>query len=239
MAELIEIPTPDGPMGAFSSHPSGDAAGAVIVVQEAFGLTEHIGVVCDRLAEAGYRAVAPAIFHRSADPAPVIAYDDIPSVFPVIQELTSAGIATDLAACVALLRSEGFGPGSVGITGFCMGGSITLVACTEAEVDCGVTYYGGGLGASRFGYPPLIELADKLRVPWMGHYGDLDQGIPVAEVEELREATTAAQVDATIWRYDQADHGFNCEDRPAVFNAEAAETAWRRTLEFFAAHLHR
>lgn len=239
MAELIEIQTQDGPMEAFSATPPSEAIAAVIVIQEAFGLTDHIGVVCDRLAVEGFRAIAPAMFHRGGSPAPIAAYDDIPAVFPIIQQLTAEGIAVDINATIATLRDEGFGPGSIGITGFCMGGSMTFVACTNAEVDCGVTYYGGGLKAARFGMPSLIELAGDLKVPWMGHFGDLDQGIPVEEVEELRAAIAAAGVEGTIHRYDQADHGFNCDDRPAVYNEEAATTAWRRTIEFFSAHLHR
>jgi len=237
MTTTIAIATPDGPMPAFSSSPQGEARAAVIVIQEAFGLSEHIGVVCDRLAEAGYRAIAPALFHRQG--SPVAAYDDIPSVYPIIQQLTAAGMATDVDASIAFLRAEGFGPGSIGITGFCMGGSVTFVACTREGVDCGVTYYGAGLKAARFGFPELIAIAPEIRVPWMGHYGDLDQGIPVAEVEELRDVVTAAGVPATIWRYDQADHGFNCDDRPAVYDKETATTAWRRTLDFFAEHLSR
>lgn len=239
MPTTIELQTPDGPMEAYSAAPAGNARGAVIVIQEAFGLTEHIGVVCDRFAAEGFRAIAPAMFHRGGHPAPVAAYDDIPAVFDILQQLTAEGIAMDVAATVAALRSEGFGPGSIGITGFCMGGSITFMACTGPGVDCGVTYYGGGLKAARFGMPALVDLASELCVPWMGHYGDLDQGIPVAEVEELRDAIAAAGVDGTIHRYDQADHGFNCEDRPAVYNAEAAATAWARTIEFFSSHLHR
>lgn len=225
-------------MDAFSATPTMTAKGAVIVIQEAFGLTPHIGAVCDRLAAEGFRAIAPAMFHRGGSPAPVAGYDDIPAVYPIIQQLTPEGIATDIDATIATLRSEGFGPGSIGITGFCMGGSMAFVACATADVDCGVTYYGGGLKSARFGMPALVDLAPDLKVPWMGHFGDLDQGIPVSDVEELRSAIADAGVNGTIHRYDRADHGFNCEDRPAVYNEEAAATAWQRTIEFFSANLH-
>jgi carboxymethylenebutenolidase len=91
----------------------------------------------------------------------------------------------------------------------------------------------------RFGFPPLVELAPSLQAPWLGLYGDRDRGISVEEVEALRHAAAQAPVATEIVRYPDAEHGFNCDDRPAAYHAEAAADAWRRMLGWFAAHLGR
>ena len=114
-----------------------------------------------------------------------------------------------------------------------MGGSVALVAATQRPLGAAVTYYGGGVLEGRFGFPPLVELAPTLATPWLGHFGDLDQGIPVDQVEALRAAADRAPVETTIYRYAEADHGFNCNDRPNVFNPTAADEAWTRTLAWF------
>ena len=107
-----------------------------------------------------------------------------------------------------------------------MGGAVSLFAGTEHELGAAVSFYGGGVKEGRFGLPSLIELAPSLKTPWFGAYGDRDSGIAVDDVEALRIAASRAP-----------EHGFNCDDRPAVYNAEAAADAWRRALAFFDAHL--
>jgi carboxymethylenebutenolidase len=224
----LTLDTPDGAMPAFAASPDDEVKGGIVVIQEAFGVTTHIEAVCRRLAGAGWLAVAPALFHRQG--SPVLAYDRFDQVMPVMRELTAEGISDDLDASFEYLDGLGFGPARTGIVGFCMGGSVALVAATQRSIGAAVTYYGGGLAEGRFGYPPLIELAPLLRTPWQGHFGDLDKGIPVDQVEALRAAAGSSPVDTEVHRYAGADHGFNCDDRPAVYNADAAATAWGRTL---------
>jgi carboxymethylenebutenolidase len=125
----------------------------------------------------------------------------------------------------------------MGIVGFCMGGSVTFYAATLRGVGAAVTFYGGGVVEGRFGLPSLVDQAPGLRAPWLGLYGDLDKGIPPEQVEELRSAVATSPEEAEIVRYPDADHGFNCDDRPAVFNPDAATDAWRRTLAWFEEHL--
>jgi carboxymethylenebutenolidase len=125
------------------------------------------------------------------------------------------------------------------MVGFCMGGAVTLFASTRPGLGAGVTFYGGGVANGRFGLPPLIEQAPSVKNPWLGLYGDLDASIPVDDVEKLRAAASLAAAPTEIVRYADADHGFNCDGRPNVFNAEAAADAWARTLAFFNAHLRR
>jgi carboxymethylenebutenolidase len=231
----ITIATPDGPMPAFEATPSEGARGGVVVVQEAFGVTSHIEDIARRLADAGWHAVAPAFFHRQG--SPVLAYDDFAAVMPIMQELTAEGITVDLTAAFDHLDAAGFPAARAGVVGFCMGGSVTFYAATLRKLGAAVTFYGGGVGEGRFGLPSLIDQAPKLQTPWLGLYGDLDQGIPFSDVERLRDATAAVAVGTEIVRYPDADHGFNCNDRPAVFNPAAAADAWNRTLAWFDRHL--
>lgn len=231
----ITIETDDGPMPTFSAAPDGDAKGGIVVVQEAFGVTSHIEDVARRLADARWHAIAPAFFHRQG--SPVLGYTDFEKVMPLMGELTAGGIATDVAASIEHLGEQGFEANKVGIVGFCMGGSVTLYAATLHALGAAVTFYGGGLGEGRFGIPAGIELARALSTPWLGLYGDLDQGIPVSDVERLREAVAEAPVPTEIVRYPDADHGFHCNDRPNVYNPTAAHDAWRRTLEWFDRHI--
>jgi carboxymethylenebutenolidase len=231
----ITIETIDGPMPSYAASPGGSPRGGILVVQEAFGVTEHIEGIADRLADAGWYAIAPAFFHRQG--SPVLAYDDFDAVMPLMGELSSEGLAIDVLAGFDHLEQTGFAPPRIGVVGFCMGGSVTFFAATSRAVGAAVTFYGGGVRQGRFGLPSLIELAPKLRTPWLGLYGDLDKGIPIEEVEELREAVTAAPVPTEIVRYADADHGFNCNDRPSVFNTAAAADAWPRTLAWFDSHI--
>jgi carboxymethylenebutenolidase len=118
-----------------------------------------------------------------------------------------------------------------------MGGSVALFAATLDIVGAAVSYYGGGIATGRMGFAPLLEVADNLRTPWLGLYGDLDTGIPVAEVEALREVTDRLDVDTEIVRYPLAGHGFHCDARPAAYNDEASNDADARVRAFFDANL--
>jgi carboxymethylenebutenolidase len=231
----LSLNTPDGPMPAYQAEPaSGPPRGAVLVVQEAFGLTSHIESICRRLADAGHVAVAPALFHRSG--SPVFEYGDFDKVMPVMQELQADGIRADLDATFDHLAELGFSPGRIGIVGFCMGGTVSLVAGVERPLGAAVTYYGGGVTQGRFGFEPTAELAPRLQSPWLGLFGDLDQGIPVDDVEALRAAAATASVDTEVVRYAEAAHGFNCDERDAYHEASATD-AWSRTLAWFDRHL--
>jgi carboxymethylenebutenolidase len=231
----ITIETTDGPMPAYEASPDGAPRGGIVVIQEAFGVTSHIQDIARRLADAGWYAVAPALFHRQGSPA--LAYDDFDSVMPLMGQLSAEGLTADVTASFEHLESRDFAPSQIGVVGFCMGGSVTFYAATLRAVGAAVTFYGGGVLEGRFGLPSLIDQAPKLQTPWLGLYGDLDQGIPSEQVEQLRTAVKAAPVPTEIVRYPDADHGFNCNDRPAVFNPEAAADGWKRTLAWFDAHL--
>lgn len=228
------LQTPDGPMELVTAGDPG-APSAVVVIQEAFGLTEHIVRCTERMAAAGFYAVAPALFHRTTDER--FAYDNFEALAPHMQALTADGIKADLAATAAHLDELGLHRTARGIIGFCMGGTVAFVAGTLDQFGAAVTFYGGGVSTGRFGFAPLVELAPALTCPWLGCYGDHDKGIPVDDVEALRAAAALAPVETEIVRYPDAEHGFNCEDRPGVYDEAAARDAWARAVAFFQAHL--
>jgi carboxymethylenebutenolidase len=231
----VTIDTPHGPMPAAVAEPAGEPKGGIVVIQEAFGLNDHIRDVARRLAVAGWLAVAPAMFHRSG--APTFEYDgDMKDLWPVFQALTAEGIENDVAGAISLLAERGIPSERCGIVGFCMGGTVALHAAATFPLGAAVTFYGGGVAEGRFGLRSLVDAAPDLRAPWLGLYGDLDHGIPVDQVEALRAAAATASVETEVVRYAEADHGFNCDVR-ASHHAESAADAWSRTLDWFERHL--
>jgi carboxymethylenebutenolidase len=225
-----------GPIG-FPIYASGktDAARAIIVLQEAFGVNDHIRGVADMFADEGYLAVAPQLFHR--DGSPEIPYDDFASAMPFMANLTKQGLTNDLNATTDFLATLGFHAQNIAAVGFCMGGTVSFFAATLGTVGAAASFYGGGVATGRFGLPPLVELAADLKAPWIGLYGDLDQSIPADQVEALREATNAVSVTTEIVRYPEGKHGFHCDARPDSYNEEAALDARGRALAFFAENL--
>lgn len=216
---------------------AGDAssARALIVIQEAFGVNDHIRDVVEGFAAQGYFVIAPELFHRVGSPE--VPYDNFPEAMTAMATLNASDITSDLQVSASFLEEAGFQAPSVGIVGFCMGGTVSFYAGTLGIAAVAVSFYGGGIESGRFGLPSLLDLAPHLQCDWLGLYGDLDKGIPVEQVEALRVATAATPFDTEIVRYSDAEHGFSCDARPGVFHAAAAADARQRTLDFFAEHL--
>ncbi len=149
MPTTVTLKTPDGDMGLYDVEPDGEARAAVIVAQEAFGVNPHIEDVTRRVAAAGYRAVAPHLFHRTGDP--VIDYGDFDKIMPQFAGLSEAGVLNDLDAALAYLGEAGFAPARIGVVGFCMGGTVAFLASVRRPLGAGVTFYGGGVTEGRFG----------------------------------------------------------------------------------------
>jgi carboxymethylenebutenolidase len=231
----VTLDTRDGAMDLYEAEPDGEPQGAVIVIQEAFGVNDHIQDVTRRFAAAGYVAVAPALFHRAGGgTAP---YDDFTQVMPLFDGISDDGILVDVDATIAHLGARGFDRSQIGIVGFCFGGRVTFLTAARRKLGAAVTFYGGGIvAASPLGLPALVEEASALQTPWLGLFGDLDQGIPVDDVEVLRGALDDADVVADIVRYAEAEHGFHCDARDA-YHQESAADAWTRTLGWFTTHL--
>ena len=230
----VTLDTPDGPMRLYEAQPveSRNPTAAVIVIQEAFGVNDHIEDVTRRVADAGYHAVTPALFHRAGGgTAP---YDDFSKVLPFFENLTDDAILVDVDAAIAHLNAAGFSNDKIGIVGFCMGGRVTFLVAARRRLGAAVGFYGGGIVTARFPqFPPLIGEASSLQTPWLGLFGDADGGIPIEDVEQLRAALDAASpAEHEIVRYPGAEHGFHCDVRPS-YDEASAKDAWSRTLGWF------
>ena len=235
MPETLSIESLGGQMGLYVAEPTTPAKAGIVVFQEAFGVNDHIQDICRRLADEGYLAVAPHIFHRGGDP--VIDYTDMKSVMGQLMKLRADGLEADLDAALTHLAGAGFEGTQVGAVGFCLGGSLSFAAAAWRPIGAAVTFYGGGIGEGRFGIAPLVDLAPKLQAPWLGLFGDQDQTIRVDQVEALRTAVAAAPVETEIVRYAEAEHGFHCDARPDSYHEASAKDGWARMLAWFDAHL--
>ena len=219
--------------GYFARPVSGENFPIVLVVQEIFGVHEHIKDICRRLAKQGYLAVAPELYFRQGD---VSKMKDINEILEkVVAKVPDAQVMKDLDSTVAWAEANKGDRKRVAITGFCYGGRITwLYAAHNADVKAGVAWYGrlqGVAGANQPRHP--IDLVKELKAPVLGLYGGKDQGIPVSDVEDMRNDLKAAQSQSDIVIYPDAPHGFNADYRQS-YRKEAAEDGWKKMLAWFA-----
>jgi carboxymethylenebutenolidase len=224
-------------MRLYEAKPDTPARGAAIVVMEAFGVNDHVEDVTRRAAAAGYHAVAPDFFHRAG--GGVAGYDEFPKVMEFFKSVNDIGILVDVDAAIAHLNAAGFPNDKIAIFGFCFGGRVTFLTAARRKLGAAITYYGGGIvSKGPLPFDPLVGDAASVQTPWLGHFGDLDKGIPVEDVEMLRAAMDKdCPVPHALYRYADADHGFHCNDRHAVYNAAAAEQAWGRTLDWLTTYI--
>ncbi len=237
VAGEVKIPTPDGDMPGYRAMPAtGESFPVVLVVQEIFGVHEHIKDVCRRLAKAGYLAVAPELFARQGDVSRMADVQDV--VTKVVSKVPDAQVMSDLDATVAWAKATGKGNAAkLGITGFCWGGRIVwLYAAHSASLKAGVAWYGRLVGPTTPLQPKNpIDVVRDLKAPVLGLYGGADQGIPVETVEQMRTALKAAGKPSEIVVYPDAPHGFFADYRPS-YRPEAAKDGWKRLLEWFRKH---
>src|SRR5437763_16012137 len=182
----LTLQAADGPTDLYEAGAEGGtsaAQAAVIVVQEAFGVNEHIESVADRLAERGYHAVAPHFFHRAG--GGTVPYGNFEKVIEKYQGLSDDGILVDVDAARSLLHDAGWADSSIGIVGFCFGGRVTFLVAARRHLGAAAGYYGGGIVNARFPqFPALVDEAKTLQTPWLGFFGDEDPSIPVDDVEQ-------------------------------------------------------
>ena len=220
MAEFTTIMARDGhEFQAWLAAPAGKPRGALLVIQEIFGVNAHIRAVTDGFAAEGYTAIAPALFDR------VRRGIELGYTPAAMQEgagyraqLQPENTLKDLAACLAVVRNSG----RAGSVGYCYGGTMSYLAACQLTVACAVVYY-GRVGA---------YLGQKPRCPVLYHYGTGDRSIPAEDVAAVR----AAYPQAPVYTYEGAGHGFNCDQRDS-YNPTAAALARTRTLEFCARYL--
>jgi carboxymethylenebutenolidase len=221
MGEKIELKCKDGvTISAYRAEPEGAPRGGVVVLQEIFGVNHHIRAVADRFAEAGYLAVAPALFDR-VERGVELGYGeaDRPRAMDLRGSTRLEATLADIEAAIGAAK-EG---GKVALVGYCWGGTLAFMgACRLPGIAAAVGYYGAGIASIA---------SERPRVPLMLHFGALDKHIPLRDVERIR----TMQPEAPVFVYD-ADHGFNCDERDS-YDAPAAEQAGVRTMEFLASGL--
>jgi carboxymethylenebutenolidase len=213
---------------ALPEHP-GPRPG-VVVIQEIFGVNSHIRSIADRLAQAGYVALAPDLFWR-VRPGIELGYqaEDIAQGMAVRGQINNEDSLLDLKAAFGLLAARPETKGKkLAVMGFCWGGTMAYLAACRLAPACTVSYYGGGI-------VNLLGEADAIQGPILFHFGELDKGIPIAAVDQI-QTEMRKKKDATVFRYPGAEHGFHCDQRASYHPASAA-TAWQRTLDFFGKHL--
>ena len=229
MGSFVELTAVDGAKTpAYVAMPEGKPRGAVVVLQEIFGVNSHIRSVADRYAAQGYVAVAPAMFARvKANVELGYTEEDMQTGFALkgaVEALPEPGVLRDVEAAVAHAATLVPG-GKVGVVGFCWGGLMTWrAACTLPSVSAAVCYYGGGMTGEK-------EANRQALCPVLAHFGSKDHYISLESVDAFKLAQPKVQV----YVYE-ADHGFNCGQRGS-YSAAAAAKANERTLAFFAQHL--
>ena len=232
----VKIPVSDGEIPGYRAMPAeGGPFATVLVVQEIFGVHEHIKDICRRLAKLGYFAVAPALYARQGDVSQM-SIDDILS--KVVAKVADAEVASDLDATAAWAGGTGKADvGRLAITGFCWGGrQVWLYAAHNPKLKAAVAWYGPlKRPASELTPGSPLDLAAKIDVPVLGLYGGADQGIPVEQIQAMQEALKAAGKRSQIIVYPDTPHGFNADYRPS-YRPEQAKDAWTRMLAWFKEH---
>jgi carboxymethylenebutenolidase len=236
-AGQVSIPAGDRDIPAYLAMPAKSGTFPVIlVVQEIFGVHEHIRDVCRRVAKQGYMAIAPELYARQGSVAEMTNAQDI--ISKVVSKVPDAQVMSDLDAAVAYAKASGHGDTEkLGITGFCWGGRITwLYAAHSAQVKAGVAWYGKLVGDSSANTPRHpVDVAAELKAPVLGLYGAADQGIPVDTIDRMRAACKAAGKQCEIVVYPDTPHAFNADYRPS-YRPEAAKDGWARMLAWFRTH---
>jgi carboxymethylenebutenolidase len=229
----VKIPVGDSTIPGYRAMPAkGGPFPVVLVVQEIFGVHEHIKDVCRRFAKLGYFAVAPEMYARQGDVSKLKSIDEIRVI---VAQVPDAQVMSDLDACVEFAKESGKGDvAKLGITGFCWGGRITwLYAAHSKQLKAGAAWYGRLVGDPTENTPKHpVNLAADLKAPVLGLYGGKDQGIPLDTVEQMRTALEPAKVDSEIIVYPGSGHAFYADYRPS-FNETDAQAAWQKLLAWF------
>lgn len=231
----VKIPAAGGEIPAYRAMPAGRSnLPIVLVVQEIFGVHEHIKDICRRFAKVGYLAVAPDLYVRQGR---VDNLPNIQDILKVVGQVPDAQVLDDLDSAYKWASANGGNGSKLGVTGFCWGGRIVwLYTAHQKAVKAGVAWY-GTLAARPNADPKLqpktpIDVAADLNAPVLGLYGEADQGIPLDTVEKMRAALKAANKPSEIVVYPKGNHGFHADYRPS-YQKENAEDGWKRALDWF------
>lgn len=234
----VRVPAKDGEIPAYRAMPAtGRDFPLLLVVQEIFGVHEHIRDVCRRLAKLGYMAVAPELYARQGD---VSKLTDMKEIFAIVEKVPDAQVMRDLDDTMSWARKNGANATQLGITGFCWGGRIVWLYCAHNPmVAAGVAWYGRLEGQANDLRPTFpIDIAPTLKVPVLGLYGAADTGISQQSVEKMREKLKSANSKSQIIVYPDTPHAFFADYRPS-YRKEAAEDGWKKLQEWFKTWLSR
>lgn len=233
VAGEIKIPAAGGELPGYRAMPDqGGPFPVVLVVQEIFGVHEHIRDICRRFAKLGYLAVAPELYARQGD---VSKMAEIKDIIPIVSKVPDAQVMSDLDAATAWAQKSGNGnTAKLGITGFCWGGRIVwLYAAHNPGLKAGVAWYGQLVGQPNELKPKNpIDLVAELKAPVLGLYGGDDPGIPLDTVERMRQALKAANNPSEIVVYPNTPHGFHADYRSS-YRPEQAKDGWKRLQDWF------
>lgn len=233
----VKVTTPDGEIPAYRAMPrAGGPFPVVLVVQEIFGVHEHIKDICRRFAKLGYLAVAPALYARQGDVSGMADIQEI--IGKVVSKVPDAQVMSDLDATVAWAKGPGKADTSrLGVTGFCWGGRIVwLYSAHNPAVKAGVAWYGKIVSPPDPLHPKNpIDLVGALKAPVLGLYGGADGGIPNETVDRMKAALKAANKPSEIVLYPDTPHGFYADYRP-TYRKDKADDGWKRLLAWFKAN---
>ena len=237
VAGEVKVPVADGSIPAYRAMPdTGGPFPTVLVVQEVFGVHEHIKDICRRLAKLGYFAIAPELYARQGNPATISDIKEL--VAKIVSKVPDAQVMSDLDASAAYAKSTGKADtAKLAVTGFCWGGRITwLYAAHNPGLKAAVAWY-GPIDRPRTELQPKypIDLAAALKCPVLGLYGAADQSIPVASVEKMGAECKTAGKTCELKVYPDTPHGFNADYRPS-YRPEAAKDGWARMQAWFKEH---
>ncbi len=204
--------------------------GAVIILQEIFGVNRHMMDVAERVMAEGYAAVVPDLFWRYA-PRFTCGYDEVQKGLERVQSLTEENFLADMDSVLAKLKAEfGVSGEAVGVVGFCMGGRLAYLLAATKPLGAAVAFYGGGIAQGP------IKKTSNIQCPLLLLFGGKDKHIPKADVDAIRGQLAAEKKHAEVVVYPEAEHGFFCDAR-ASYNEEAAFDAWERVLNFYSKNL--
>ncbi len=224
MGELVEFPFADGNTGGYLAEPEKGSGPGVVVIQEWWGLVDHIKDVCDRFAAEGFVALAPDLYHGKTTKSP-------DEAGKLMMALRIDEAERDLSAAVEYLSTlDSTTSQKVGVVGFCMGGALSLYTATKnPNIGACVVFYGG--------HPKVKPDLPNLQAPVLGLYAEKDRSVTPAAVHELERQLKSLGKQIEVKIYPGADHAFFNDTRPEVYNAEAAADAWQRTVAFLREHL--
>jgi carboxymethylenebutenolidase len=233
----VKIPVADGDIPGYRAMPAkGGPFPVVLVVQEIFGVHEHIKDLCRRLAKLGYLAVAPELYARQGDVSKITDFREI--IEKVVSKVPDKQVMSDLDATVAWAKKSGKGnTDKLAITGFCWGGRIVwLYSAHNKDLKAGAAWYGRIVGNTNDLQPKYpLDIAKDVKAPVLGLYGGADQGIPLETVDKMKDALKAAGSKSEIVVYPDTPHAFLADYRPSYRKAEA-EDAWKKMLAWFKEH---